>query len=62
MIDREKIVDALLPGSDPAAEKKRPEGVLALEPAEATTALQAAAVHIALSLGELPVWYDRRLK
>ena len=62
LIDREKIVDALLPGSDPAAEKKRPEGVLALEPAEATTALQAAAIHIALSLGELPVWYDRRLR
>lgn len=62
MIDREKVVDALLPGSDPAAEKKRPEGVLALEPAEATTALQAAAIHIALCLGELPVWYDRRLR
>ena len=62
LIDREKIVDALLPGSDPGAEKKRPEGVQALEPAEATTALQAAAVHIALCLGELPVWYDRRLR
>ena len=62
IIDREKLVDALLPGSDPAAEKKRPDGVLALEPAEATTALQAAAVHIAHSLGELPVWYDRRLR
>ena len=62
MIDREKIVDALLPGNDPTAEKKRPEGVHALEPAEATTALQAAAIHIALSLGELPVWYDRRLR
>ena len=62
LIDRDKIVDALLPGSDPAAEKKRPEGVLALEPAEATTALQAAAIHIALGLGELPVWYDRRLR
>lgn len=62
MIDREKIVDALLPGSDPAADKKRPEGLHALEPAEATTALQAAATHIALSLGELPVWYDRRLR
>ncbi len=62
MIDREKIVDALLPGNDPTAEKKRPEGVHVLEPAEATTALQAAAIHIALSLGELPVWYDRRLR
>lgn len=60
--DREKIVDALLPGNDPTAEKQRPEGVLALEPAEATTALQAAAIHIARSLGELPVWYDRRLR
>lgn len=62
LIDREKIVDALLPGSDAAAEKRRPEGVQALEPAEATTALQAAAIHIALGLGELPVWYDRRLR
>ena len=62
MIDREKIVDALLPGNDPTAEKKRPDGVHVLEPAEATTALQAAAIHIALSLGELPVWYDRRLR
>ena len=62
MIDREKIVDALLPGNDPTAEKKRTEGVHVLEPAEATTALQAAAIHIALSLGELPVWYDRRLR
>ncbi|MCE2471863.1 MAG: hypothetical protein J4G18_08180 [Anaerolineae bacterium] len=55
MIDREKIVDALLPGNDPTAEKKRIEGVHVLEPAEATTALQAAAIHIALNLGELPV-------
>ena len=62
MIDREKIVDALLPGNDPTAEKKRIEGVHVLEPAEATTALQAAAIHIALNLGELPVWYDRRLR
>ena len=62
LIDREKIVDALLPGNDKAAEKQRPEGVHALEPAEATTALQAAAIHIALGLGELPVWYDRRLR
>ena len=62
LIDRDKIVDALLPGSDPGAEKKRPAGVHVLEPAEATTALQAASVHIALSLGELPVWYDRRLR
>ena len=62
LIDREKIVDALLPGNDPTAEKKRPEGVHVLEPAEASTALQAAAIHIALSLGELPVWYDRHLR
>lgn len=62
LVDQEKIVDGLLPGGDPQMEKKRPDGVQALEPAAVTTALQAAAVHIARSLGELPVWYDRRLR
>ena len=60
--DPEKLVDALLPGADAAAEKKRPDGVQALEPAAVSTALQAAAVHIAVSLGDVPVWYDRRLR
>ncbi len=62
LIDHEKIVDGLLPGSDPQAEKSRADGVKVLEPAAVTTALQAAATHIAVSLGELPVWYDRRLR
>ena len=60
--DPEKIVDALLPGADAAAEKNRPEGVQVLEPEAVSTALQAAAVHIAVSLGDVPVWYDRRLR
>lgn len=62
LIDSEKITDGLLPGINPLDQKKRADGVNALEPAEVATALQAAAVHIALSLGELPVWYDRRLR
>ena len=62
LVDSEKIVNALLPGRDPAAEHKRPTGVHALEPEAVSTALQAAALHIAVPLGELPVWYDRRLK
>ena len=62
LVDHEKILDGLLPGSDPQAEKNRAEGVNVLEPADVTTALQAAATHIAVSLGELPVWYDRRLR
>ena len=62
LVDREKIVDALLPGRDPQAEKDRPTEVHALEPEAVSTALQAAAMHIGENLGELPVWYDRRLK
>ena len=62
LVDNEKIVDALLPGRDPMAEKERPAGVHVLEPEAVSTALQAAALHIAVCLGELPVWYDRRLK
>ncbi|MDE2637003.1 MAG: hypothetical protein OXI30_11630 [Chloroflexota bacterium] len=62
LVDNEKIVDALLPGRDPAAEKERPVDVHALEPEAVSTPLQAAALHIAVGLGELPVWYDRRLK
>ena len=60
IIDREKVIDALLPNIDPIEEKNRPEGVIDLEAGDVSTALQAAAVHIAVSLGELPVWYDRR--
>ncbi len=62
IIDSEKAVDALLPGRDPLAEKQRPAEVHALEAEAVSTALQAAALHIGLGLGELPVWYDRRLK
>jgi hypothetical protein len=62
LIDQEKIVDALLPGRDPSAEKGRPDDVHLLEPAAVSTPLQAAALHIAVCLGELSVWYDRRLK
>lgn len=62
LIDKEKIVDALLVGRDPGADKERPTDVHALEPDAVSTALQAAAIHIGDCLGELPVWYDRRLK
>ena len=62
LIDHEKIVDALLPGRDPLTEKERPAEVHVLEPDAVSTALQAAAIHISARLGELPVWYDRRLK
>ena len=61
-VNSDKITDGMLAGIDPLAEKNRPDGVNLLEPAEVATALQAAAVHIALNLGELPVWYDRRLR
>ena len=62
LVDNEKSVDGLLPGRDPQAEKERPAEVHALEPEAVSTALQAAAMHIGVGLGELPVWYDRRLK
>ena len=62
LIDHEKITDALLPGRDPLTEKERPAEVHVLEPDTVSTALQAAAMHISVRLGELPVWYDRRLK
>lgn len=62
LVDNEKIVGALLPGRDPDAEKERPVEVHALEPEAVSTPLQAAAIHIAVGLGDLPVWYDRRLK
>ena len=62
LVDREKIVDGLLPGRDPVQEKERPAEVAALEPAAVSTPLQAAALHIAVSLGELPLWYDKRFR
>ncbi len=62
LVDNEKIVDSLLPGRDPLIEKDRSAEVHVLEPEAVSTALQAAAIHIGVGLGELPVWYDRRLK
>lgn len=62
LVDKEKIVDALLPGRDPLAEKQKSADVHVLEPEAVSTALQAAALHIGVCLGELPVWHDRRLK
>ena len=62
LVDSDKIMNALLPGRDLAAEKAKPAGVQALEPETVSTALQAAAIHIGTCLGELPVWHDRRLK
>lgn len=62
LVDSEKIVNALLPDRDPVTEKAKPAGVQALEPETVSTALQAAAIHIGLCLGELPIWHDRRLK
>ena len=62
LVDTEKIVDALLIGRDPRTEKERSTDVHVLEPEAVSTALQAAALHIGVCLGELPVWYDRRLK
>ena len=62
VVEAEKHSDALLPDADAQEEKHRPDGITALHASAVTTALQAAAVHISLCLGELPVWYDRRFK
>jgi len=62
LVEDDKRADALLPGCDAADEKNRPAGVSVLEPEAVATALQAAAVHVAVCLGNLPVWYDRRFK
>ncbi|MCY4020979.1 MAG: hypothetical protein OXG39_16320 [Chloroflexi bacterium] len=62
LVEDDKRADALLPGCDAVVEKNRPSGVSVLEPDAVTTALQAAAVHVAVCLGDLPVWYDRRFK
>ncbi|MDE2951341.1 MAG: hypothetical protein OXT68_11300 [Chloroflexota bacterium] len=62
LVEDDKRADALLPGCDAADEKNRPAGVSVLDPEGVATALQAAAVHVAVCLGNLPVWYDRRFK
>ena len=62
IVEDGKLTGALLPGLDRHAEKNRAVGVTALAPAEVSTALQAAAIHIAACLDGLPVRYDRRYK
>ena len=62
LVEEDKHKDALLPGCDATVERNRPPGVSVLEPEAVATALQAAAVHVAVCLGDLPVWYDRRFK
>lgn len=62
LVEDDKRADALLAGCDALVEKNRPSGVSVLEPDAVATALQAAAVHVAVCLGDLPVWYDRRFK
>ncbi len=62
VVDQDKVVDAQLSGVDAADMRSVPEGVHVLEPDAVQTAAQAAAIHIAVTLGELPVWYDRRLR
>ena len=59
LLDQAKRPYPLLPD---ALATDREEGVSALEASEAGSALQMAALHIARSLGDLPVWYDRRHK
>ena len=62
MVEDAKLTDALLPGADPQSEQYRAVGVTVLDPEQASTALQAAAIHISVCLDGLPVWYDRRYK
>jgi len=62
LIDSEKNAQPWLPGIDPQLERKSSAGLRVLEPAAASTALQAASLHIAASLGELPLRYDRRYR
>ena len=59
LLDQVKRTYSLLPD---AVEHTHEDGVSALDASQASTALQMAALHIAQSLGELPVWYDRRNK
>ena len=62
LADPVKRKSPLLPGIDAAKEKERPKGVALLEAEAVSTELQAAALHIARCLGELPAWHDRRFK
>lgn len=62
MAEDRKLANPLLPGADPLSEQDRGAGVAVLDPKQASTALQAAAVHIAACLDDLPVWHDRRYK
>ena len=62
MAEDRKLANPLLPGADPLSEQERGAGVAVLEPKQASTALQAAAVHISACLEGLPVWHDRRYK
>ena len=62
MAEDRKLANPLLPGADPLSEQDRGTGVAVLDPKQASTALQAAAVHIAACLDDLPVWHDRRYK
>ena len=62
LVEREKIINAQLPGADAPGDEERSAGLRILEPGAADTALQAAAAHIAVCLGELAVWQDRRLR
>ena len=62
MAEDRKLANPLLRGVDPLSEQSRAVGVAALDPKQASTALQAAAVHIAVCLDEKTVWHDRRYK
>ena len=62
LMEIDKRSDSLLPGIDVQKDKQRPAGVSILPADSVATALQAAALHIAIALGDLPVWYDRRFK
>lgn len=62
MAEDRKLANPLLPDADPLSEQERGVGVAVLDPKQASTALQAAAIHIAVCLDDLPVWHDRRYK
>lgn len=62
LINADKVVDAALPSADADALKQLPAGINALEADEAQTAMQAAAAHVAVTLGDLPLYYDRRTR
>ncbi len=60
IIEANRNSNPFFAGHELSAEKEREAEVVPLEPEQASTALQAAAVQIAICLGDLPVWYDRR--